>query len=86
MITHRYQILIFKNKVVTVEKSHFLNLSNVSVCIKTTSCFGISLSEQNFIADSRVPGQLAKNINVLIFSSYGETRSSPARSDLVLRL
>ena len=43
----------------TVEKSHFLNLSNVSVCIKTTSCFGISLSEQDFIADSRVPGRLA---------------------------
>ena len=44
----------------TVEKSHLSNLSNVSVCIKTTSCFGISLSEQDFIADSRVAGRLAK--------------------------
>ena len=43
----------------TIEKSHFFNLSNVSLFIKTTSGFGISLSEQDFIADSRVAGQLA---------------------------
>ena len=42
----------------TIEKSHFFILCNVSVCIKTTSGFGISLSEQDFIADSRVPGRL----------------------------
>ena len=46
----------------TVEKSHLSNLSNVSVCIKTTSCFGISLSEQDFIADSRVPGRLVLTV------------------------
>ena len=62
MITHQYQILILKSKVVTVEKSHFFILSNVSVCIKTTSCFGISLSEQDFIADSRVPGRLVLTV------------------------
>ena len=67
MITHRYQILILKNKVVTVEKSYFLNLSNVSLCIKTTSCFGISLSEQDFIADSRVPGRLVSATLALLF-------------------
>ena len=42
----------------TIEKSHFFILCNVSVCIKTTSGFGILLSEQDFIADSRVPGRL----------------------------
>ena len=45
--------LDYQNIVLTVEKSHFSILYNVSVCIKTTSCFGISLSEQDSIADSR---------------------------------
>ena len=42
----------------TIEKSHFFVLCNVSVIIKTTSGFRILLSEQDFIADSRVAGQL----------------------------
>ena len=46
----------------TIEKSHFFILCNVSVCIKTTSGFGISLSEQDFIADSRVPGRLVLTV------------------------
>ena len=49
----------------TFEKSHFFILCNVSVCIKTTSGFGISLSEQDFMADSRVAGQLAMNQRIV---------------------
>ena len=47
----------------TIDNSHFLILCNVSVCIKTTSGFGILLSEQDFMADSRVAGQLVENID-----------------------
>ena len=63
----------------TIEKSQFFILRTVSVCIKTTSGFGISLSEQDFIADSRVPGQLAyfahqvwvKNTTNFVPSKFG---------------
>ena len=48
----------------TIKKSHLFNLSNVSICIKTTPGFGISLSEQDFIADSRVAGQLVTHFGL----------------------